>query len=449
MTHTLRRVLLALAASLSVAACSSHDMSSSALPAGANPASVSPLAHQLGANVRALCADPAPGFSRCFALVRTDVRYDRLPTYQAKLGVTPESLAAGQPNEFYFPLGAPQIQKAYNLPSAKGGKGQTIGLVDAYDDPTAESDLVQYRKAMKLPSCTTANGCFQKLNESGKTSPLPKPNADWSGEISLDLDMVSAVCPNCHIVLIEATTNSNKNLGASVQTAVTAGANVVSNSYGSPECFLVKGKVECAAPSNPSSYDIPGVIITASSGDSSWFAGPQSPADYGTVVSVGGTSIYPYANSRGYIESAWTSGGSSCSKYIKRPSWVSAAAKCPGNTRPIADVSAIADPYTGVLVYQTYPDTKGSFGVYGGTSAASPIIAAVYGLAGNAATIGNGKLLYNAPKGSLTDVVIGKNGIIGYLNDADQPCDPIYICSAGPGYDGPTGNGTPWGVAAF
>jgi subtilase family serine protease len=203
-------------------------------------------------------------------------------------------------------------------------------------------------------------------------------------------------------------------------------------------------------------YNVPGAIVTASSGDSDWFAGPQSPADYQTVVAVGGTSIYPYAGKRGWLETAWSGAGSSCSVYVALPSWIPKSTGCPnqqgknpGTMRPIADVSAVADPFTGVLVYQTYPYSKGGFGVYGGTSVASPIIASVYALAGNASTQNFGAALYTAGSRALSDVVLGKNGIIGYFNNAGQQCAPASVCSAMPGWDGPTGNGTPWGVSAF
>jgi subtilase family serine protease len=400
-------------------------------------------------NVRALCPDTAPGYARCFALVRTDVRYETPPAYTANLGVAQGDLASAAASAYYGPLGPAQIQQAYNLPSATAGKGQTVGIVDAYDDPTAESDLAQYRSQLQLPACTTANRCFTKLNENGAASPLPKPNGGWAGEISLDLDMVSAVCPNCHIVLVEASSQSFKDFGTAVKAASRAGARQISNSYGGPECYQNKaGKTMCAAPTFGAAYNIPNTVITASAGDSSWFAGPQSPADYGTVVSVGGTSIYPYANQRGWLETAWTDGGSSCSKFVQNPSWIPQSIGCPGGTRPIADVSAVADPYTGVLVYETYPETKGGFRVYGGTSVSSPIIAAVYALAGNAASQHYGAKLYTS-KSALTDVVIGKNGILGFENNALQPCQPVLICTALPGYDGPTGNGTPYGVGAF
>lgn len=399
---------------------------------------------------------------QCFALVRTDVVYSKPPQYHANFASA--VLGADAANAWYYPLEPAQLQQAYKLPSKSAGNGQTVGIVDAFGDPNAESDLAQYRKAFKLPECSTSNGCLQILNQKGQTSPLPSPgtgsNAGWAVEIALDLDMVSAICPNCKIVLIEANTNSSKDLAIAVGAARNAGANVISNSYGGPECVVNnKGKIVCFASQIQKFakyYNVPGAIVTASSGDFSWYAGPQTPADFTTVVSVGGTSLYPFNNSRGWIETAWSDAGSSCSTFVKRPSWVklSKSLRCPKDTRPISDVSAVSDPNTGVLVYLSYP-YSGGFYVVGGTSAASPIVASIYALAGNASTQKFGAKLYNAGS-NLTDVLIGKNASPDLENNAGQICgsnvkggDPTAICASMPGWDGPTGNGTPWGVGAF
>jgi subtilase family serine protease len=441
----------ALAGTIALASCSGGSGANTAIPTGAPQASTFAAASGHRANVRKVCPDAQPGFAQCFALVRTDAFYTEAPEYRATFGVAQEKLAAAAAQAFYGPLGAPQLQQAYNLPSLTAGSGQTVGIVDAYDDPTAESDLAKYRSHFNLPACTTSNGCFRKLNEKGDASPLPLADNNWAGEISLDLDMVSAICPKCHIVLIEAHSNSMKDLAISARAAHAAGAGVISNSYGGSECVQDQfGRIKCQSPlSLAGYYKIPKTIFTASSGDNSWFAGPQSPADFGTVVAVGGTSLYSYNNSRGWLEAAWSNAGSGCSRYVKRPAWIPASTDCAGGMRPISDVSAVADPYTGVLVYQTYPATRGGFYVYGGTSAASPIVAGIYALAGNAASQNYGATLYKAPAGSLTDVAVGSNGIIGLHNSAGQSCKPITICTAMPGWDGPTGNGTAFGLKAF
>src|SRR5438094_4297748 len=178
------------------------------------------------------------------------------------------------------------------LPSG-GGAGQTVAIVDAFDNPNAEADLAVYRAQFGLSECTTANGCFTKVNQDGLPSPLPAPNAGWAAEISLDLQMVSATCPNCRILLVESNDNINLNLYTAVNTAVSMGAKFVSNSYGGVE--------------DPSQLDAdaffshPGVAITVSSGDSGF--GVSYPASSQYVTAVGGTSLNHSSNARGWAES--------------------------------------------------------------------------------------------------------------------------------------------------
>ncbi|HEX5503304.1 MAG TPA: S53 family peptidase [Thermomicrobiales bacterium] len=329
---------------------------------------------------------------------------------------------AGRPNarskpSGYFPA---DLQAAYNLPSAANGAGQTVAIVDAYDDPRAESDLAVYRKQFGLPACTTANGCFRKVNQFGGTS-YPRGNTGWAEEISLDLDMVSAICPNCHILLVEASSNSFANLAAAVDEAASLGADAISNSYGGGE---YSGEV-----ADQSHYNHPGVAITASSGDSGY--GVEFPAASQYVTAVGGTSLTK--SGAGWSESAWSGAGSGCSAYIAKPSWQHDAS-C--NNRTVADVAAVADPATGVAVYDTY--REGGWLVFGGTSVASPIVASVYALAGNAGSVTAGSYPYGHLS-SLNDVTSGNNG----------NCGGSYLCTAGAGYDGPTGNGTPNGTGGF
>jgi len=324
----------------------------------------------------------------------------------------------------YYPA---DLQKAYSLPSTTAGSGQTVAIVDAYDDPTAETDLGVYRSHFGLPPCTTANGCFRKVNQTGSASSYPTANSGWGQEISLDLDMVSAICQNCHILLVEASSASNADLAASVDTAARLGATAISNSYGGSE-----------SSADVSTYDAhythPGIAITASSGDSGY--GPQYPAASPYVTAVGGATLTRDSSSRGFSETVWSGAGSGCSAYEPKPSWQtdSGCAK-----RTIADVSADADPNTGVAVYDSYA-SKGQSGwlVFGGTSVASPIIASVYALAGNAANVTYGSYSYSHTS-SLNDVTSGSNG----------SCGGTYLCTGEVGYDGPTGNGTPTGTAGF
>ncbi len=346
------------------------------------------------------------GYAHCDALRIIRTSQGLQPAASAPSGLSPTNL-----------------QSAYKLPSSSAGSGQTVAIVDAYDDPNAASDLAVYRSEFGLPACTTANGCFRKVNQSGGTS-YPSANRGWAEEISLDLDMVSAICPNCHILLVEASSSSLTNLGTAVNEAVALGANTVSNSYGGSE-----GSGETAYASY---YNHPGHIITASAGDSGY--GVSIPAAFNTVVAVGGTSLHTASNSRGWTETAWSGTGSGCSAYISKPSWQTDSG-C--SRRTVNDVSAIADPNTGVSVYDSYGGVGGWL-VFGGTSVSSPIIASVYALAGNASSVNAASSLYSHSS-DLFDVTSGSNG----------SCGGSYLCTAQVGYDGPTGLGTPDGTGAF
>ncbi|QKW23318.1 peptidase S8 [Kitasatospora sp. NA04385] len=338
----------------------------------------------------------------------------------AAFGVSPHLTPSG--------FGPSDLLGAYKLP-ANGGAGTTIAIVDAYNDPNAESDMAVYRAQYGLPACTKASGCFKQVNQSGGSS-LPANNSGWAGEISLDLDMVSAIAPNAHIVLVEASSATMANLGTSVNTAVSLGAKFVSNSYGG-------GESSADTSYDTSYFNHPGVAITVSSGDSAY--GAQYPAASKYVTAVGGTALKRDSSSRGWSESVWltnsTEGtGSGCSKYDTKPTWQ----KDTGCTkRTIADVAAVADPATGVAVYQTYGGS--GWAVYGGTSAAAPIIAGVYALGGAPSAGSSPASFPYAHTTALFDVTSGSNG----------SCSPAYLCKAGTGYDGPTGLGTPNGTTAF
>lgn len=289
-------------------------------------------------------------------------------------GVTPKA-AAASPTGY----GPSDLQDAYGLADAasSNGSGETIAIVDAYDDPNAAADLAKYRSYYGLPACTVASGCFKKVSQTGSTTSLPSADSGWAEEESLDLDMASAVCPNCKILLVEATSASMTNLGKAVNEAVTLGAKFVSNSYGGSES------------SSDTSYDTSyfkhaGVAITVSAGDEGY--GAEYPAASRYVTSVGGTALSTSSNSRGWTEKVWNTSstegtGSGCSAYDAKPTWQTdtGCAK-----RTVSDVSAVADPATGVSVYDSYGVTAGWY-TFGGTSASSPIIAAVYALAGTPA----------------------------------------------------------------
>ncbi|HLI97759.1 MAG TPA: hypothetical protein VKT72_16950 [Candidatus Baltobacteraceae bacterium] len=267
---------------------------------------------------------------------------------------TPENLLPG-----FHPA---DLIDRYKLPAQNSGG--TVAIVDAYDDPAAEADLAVYRTAYGLPACTSTNGCFNKVNEQGQTAPYPVANAGWDQEISLDLDMVSAVCPNCKILLVEANSPSFDDLGASVDTAAKIGANAISNSYYGPEW------------SGETAYDFhylhKGVAITVSAGDQN---SPFYPAVSSNVTAVGGTSLS--GSDGAWTESAWKYTAKGCSLYERKPAWGSTKCK---NVRSMNDVAAVADPQTGVSMYDS---TAGGWLVAGGTSVGAPIVAAAYALSGN------------------------------------------------------------------
>ena len=367
---------------------------------------------RLAPSTEAACGPVAPGYARCLSLLRTDI------AARTRSQVTPASAPSG-----YGPV---SLQSAYALTSAASslGAGATVAVVDAYDQPNAESDLAAYRSQFGLPACTTANGCFRKVNQTGGTT-YPSANSGWGLEISLDLDMVSAVCPKCNILLVEGTSNSFADLGAAVNEAVALGAVAVSNSYGGGES---PGETSL----DSLYYNHPGVAITASSGDNGY--GVEYPAASRYVVAVGGTTLNTATNARGWTESAWSGAGSGCSAYESKPTWQTDSG-C--TKRTVADVSAVADPNTGVAVYDSYG--YGGWLVVGGTSASSPIIASTYALAGTPVSGTYPGSYPYANRSSLYDVTSGSNG----------HCSGSYLCTAVTGYDGPTGLGTPSGIGSF
>ena len=408
--------LLALTLAAPSAAAGSGDPAPSAAPAP-NSTATNPAARKTAADAataepatRPLCARPSkPGEVSCFALARDDVRQAR--------GLQPLAAPAG--------LGPADIQSAYDLPSGTAGSGATVALVDAYDDPNAEADLAVYRSQFGLPPCTSDNGCFRKTDQRGGTD-YPQPNAGWAGEIALDLDMVSAACPQCSILLVEADEPSIESLGEAENEAVALGATYISNSWGASESAIGDQPGDVY-------YKHPGVAITFSTGDNGY--GTSYPATLPYVTAVGGTSLSrDPATPRGWSEFAWSGAGSGCSAYQSKPSFQTDRGCA---HRAVADVSAVADPATGVSVYNTYED--GGWGIYGGTSASSPIIAATYALAGKPGAKTYPNAYPYAHTAALHDVVTGTNGT----------CDTADLCSAGTGWDGPTGLGTPDGSSGF
>jgi subtilase family serine protease len=352
--------------------------------------------------------------AHCHARVLTDGRGDEIDARPNRGSRNATTLPSG--------YGPADLRSAYNLGafSTATPTGPWVAVVDAYGYTNAEADLAVYRQTYGLPACTTANGCFKKVDQNGGTK-YPRDNTGWSQETALDLDMVSAACPNCRILLVEANSNSLDNLGAAVNRAAAMGAVAISNSYGASE-FNGEAGYESQY------YQHPGIAVTVSSGDNGY--GVEFPAASQYVTAVGGTSLT--RSGSGWSETAWSGAGSGCSAYISKPSW-QADGGC--TNRTVADVSAVADPNTGVAVYG--PKTRRGAGwmIFGGTSASAPLIAAIYASNGGTATYGSDP--YNNP-GGLRDVTSGSNGTCS-----------TYLCKAVTGYDGPTGLGTPNGTSSF
>jgi subtilase family serine protease len=378
-----------------------------------------------------------PGKQKCLVIKNAAAH----PTAQ---NVRPNAIPSGSG------YGPSQFQAAYNLAaaSAADGSGTTVALVDAYNDPTAASDLAEYRSAAGLPALTS--GQFTVYNQEGETSPLPAEapaDDDWTLEESLDVDMVSAICPLCKIDLVEANNDTGDGLYIAEQTAATTlGAKYISNSWGGSET------------SSDTTYDseyfgVSGVVYTASAGDSAYSGGVIYPATSPHVVAVGGTTLDTSSNSRGWTESVWdtssTEGtGSGCSAYEPQPAWQTSISilKAACSDRVDNDVAADADPNTGAAIYDT-SNGNGGWNEVGGTSESSPMIAAVFALAGNDGNGGNNAAdsIYTHT-GSLYEVTASSNGT------CTPPAADSVLCTAtgaADTYNGPTGWGTPDGLTAF
>jgi len=389
-------------------------------PAGHAPGGMLRAGHSVGGFWPA-CPLPRPGHAQCLALFRPQTAVNR-------------AIAAGVTGPASTPRGwSPRaIESAYQLPVTRGSH-QTVAVSIAYDTPALGRYLAVYRSHYGLPPCTAASGCLRVVNQDGKPSPLPRlAETGWSVEATLDVSMISAACPHCKILVVEGRSDSFADLAATEVTAARLGAAVISNSYGGRESGF--SQVYRRA------YDRPGHTIVASSGDSG-FAAASFPANLASVTAVGGTALHRARNARGFAETVWkqpeifAASGSGCSAYVAKPGW-QRDGHCPGRT--VADVAAVA---TGVPIYEKY---WGGWLTVAGTSISAPLVAGVYGLAGNAATRTPGDL-YRHPS-SLFDVTTGDNALFG---TPARACGGDYLCTAKKGYDAPTGLGTPNGVGAF
>ncbi|HSZ06172.1 MAG TPA: hypothetical protein VK778_13375 [Solirubrobacteraceae bacterium] len=483
--------------------------------------------------VRAMCASPTRARAGCLAL-QLVARTAQARAHTHPLGIARAAHASAAPSAVAGDFGySPEnLHSAYQLPTSAAGT-QTIALVDAYNDLTAEADLAAYSKEFGLPECTEASGCFKKVNQEGGAANLPFPqtqieltNAEalcregekrrfptlaqeeacylveeaegWGVEISLDIETAHGVCENCHIVLVEAESPTYADLETAEESAARLGVDEISNSWAGPECVAGLGCTE-----DSSAFNHPGIVIAAAAGDRgyrNWLEEPpvpyaNFPASSPQVVAVGGTSLQLGSDGEWAGETVWNDGGESeegfkegygaggggCSVQFTAQPWQQSVSDwsdvgC-GDERAVADVSADADPYTGVAVRDSSPDCEYAYEeddvihvlhwcMIGGTSLATPLIAATYALAGGARGVEYpAKTLYENEGDSaesLHDVTVGSNGeclapfdeVTGLsgctpAEEGERSCSSEAICLARTGYDGPTGVGTPDGIAAF
>lgn len=472
----------------SLALAGSLALSCAAAPAAAT---VAPLPRSEYA-VRRSCVQPAQGRAACMSLKLVPqtqrARARNHPLGMVSRGPLPAlSAKAGD-----FGLRPQDLHSAYQLPEEAPSSPQTIALVDAYNDPTAAADLKAYDEEFGLAACTVENGCFEQVNQRGETAnlPFPKTSAElesargelakeatgWDLEISLDVEAAHATCPSCRIVLVEASSPSFEDLEAAESAAIALGAKEVSNSWGGPERG-VSASLEASSP-----FNHPGTVVTVAAGDDGYLDWDSEfergyadfPASSPHVVAVGGTRLSLGVGGGWSSETVWNgdgAGGGGCSVVFPAPLWQQdlpnwASVGCGG--RAVGDVSADADPYSGLAVYDTSPiceEAAQHWCTIGGTSLSSPVIAAVYALAGGAggvaypARTAYAKAL--AEPGSVHDIASGSNGECAApfqepsllsscsVEEEARSCSARAICKAGTGYDGPSGIGSPHGIAAF
>ena len=496
-----RRVLMLVLPALAVAALTGVPSAAAALTPA--PASARVTRYAIAESI---CKPPKPGHSACFAM---RIAFVSKGTPGARVfGVAAGARlggAKGGPAQTVGPAGGltpSDLATAYRFSSTKTGSGQTVAVIDAFDDPNINADLQVFDSQYGLLTCSTSNGCLTVVNQTGGSSPPAYDTSGWSEEESLDVETVHSVCQKCKILLVEANSDANADLEAAVDEAVALHATEISNSYGSPEAG--------STATDEAAYDHPGTVITAASGDDGYdefdllgsqgmVNQPDEPASFNTVVAVGGTSLYlgqdatrqseTVFNDNG-VQDVWEStlfgiplgaSGGGCSTLIPAKSWqthlsVWASTAC-GSYRLVADIAADADPFTGFDFYDTYDcgsacEPVPDWATVGGTSLASPIIAAMFALDGGSHGVAYPALTLYGHLGSasLYDVTSGGNGYCdgegaaecgdpntqGYgMLDCDYPASGTApsvgdrACDALPGYDGPSGVGTPNGLGAF
>jgi subtilase family serine protease len=365
---------------------------------------------------------PAKGTESCFALYKPQTSVNR-------------AIARGLAGRVARPEGLTpkQIESAYRLPVSRRSH-QTVAVSIAYDTPHLAQYLGLYRKYFSLPPCTVKSGCFRVVNQYGKSKPLPPSGAGsgWDLEATLDVSMISVACPHCRILVVEADNPGSGPLGITDKTAARLGAQVISNSYGQPESGLAMTYAHY--------YQLKHHTVVVSAGDVG-FTAAAFPANLATVTSVGGTELTRSRGPRGWREAVWNvasagAGSSGCSAYVRRPAW-QRRARCPGRT--ISDVAAVA---WNVPIYNK---VYGGWITVGGTSVAAPLIAGIYGLAGNGDRVTTSHLYRHTR--SLFHIGSGNNA--WPFETPKIRCGNDYLCVATPGYNAPTGLGTPDGIGAF
>jgi subtilase family serine protease len=388
----------------------------------ATPARAPATPTRAPASLRPACPPAAFGYERCLVLFRPQFSVNR-------------AIAAGMTGAAATPRGwgPRQLERAYKLPVNRRSQ-QTVAVSIAFDTPRLAHYLAVYRKHYGLPACTVTNGCFRKVNQHGKASPLPPSGvgSGWDLEATLDVSMISAACPHCKILVVEANDPSFANLAVTENTAARLGAQVISNSYGIRENGFAQHFAKA--------YRHPGHVITASSGDFG-FTAASFPANLTSVTAVGGTVLHRANNRRGWAEHVWNiafagAGGSGCSAYVAKPAWQHDHA-CAGRT--VADVAAVA---WNIPIFNKH---YGGWVTVGGTSVSAPLVAGIYALAGNASTIRPGYEFRHAR--ALFDITRGNNAF--FVPQPKVVCGNSYLCVATDGYDAPTGVGTPDGTGAF
>lgn len=373
------------------------------------------------------------GRFRCHAHVRTSKTGQRITSHAA--AATPQG------------FGPPDLQAAYKIDPSKlaTATAPTVAIVDAYGYAALEADLGIYRAQYGLPACTKANGCLRVVDQNGQSTSLPPDpptTDDWRVETALDIDMVSAACPKCNILVVQATDNMGDGLDVGQNAAAALGATVISDSWGGAE--------STAAPAATSGeevyFDHPGIAIFVSAGDDGYndqlvaqaaARGPDYPGTSAHTIAVGATHLVKDpTTTRGWTETTWApvagdptrgAGGSACSLSIPKPAYQMAS---PCAFKATTDIAAVGDPQTGVAVYTSA--VAGGWTVVGGTSASSPFVAAIFAATGNGGQTSGAFIANNVAK--LNDVLSGTNGTCG---------TQTLLCNAAKGWDGPTGFGTP------